>query len=196
MVCVPAGKLYLFVAIDRTSKFAFAELYEAATVKSAVGFLRALIKAVNAGRRSSRSEKLAGIRWFRPTVRRKTEDPKTHQRRTSIMRGLFGHVRPHRCHWPSRAAAPSVTVYSKPMATMVLMSPAACAPIPLNRGNCSQALRARARNCMPGSIEASACIANRQSFFSRSLVEAQKSSQACSRLREQYVIAALPEGAY
>jgi len=110
MVCVPAGKLYLFVAIDRTSKFAFAELYEAATVKSAVGFLRALIKAVNAGRRSSRSEKLAGIRWFRPTVRRKTEDPKTHQRRTSIMRGLFmgtsGHIaaigRPEPPPLPSR----------------------------------------------------------------------------------------------
>ena len=40
------GKLYLFVEIDRTSKFAFAELYEAATVKSAAGFLRPLIKAV------------------------------------------------------------------------------------------------------------------------------------------------------
>jgi hypothetical protein len=40
------GKLYRFVAIDRTSNFAFAELYEAATVKSAAGFLRTLIKAV------------------------------------------------------------------------------------------------------------------------------------------------------
>jgi hypothetical protein len=40
------GKLYLFVAIDRTSKFAFAQLHKAANVKNAVGFLRALIEAV------------------------------------------------------------------------------------------------------------------------------------------------------
>src|SRR3954470_1555207 len=40
------GKLYLFVAIDRTSKFIFAQLHEAANVKSAVGFLQALIEAV------------------------------------------------------------------------------------------------------------------------------------------------------
>src|SRR5436190_21911185 len=40
------GKLYLFVAIDRTSKFVFAQLHEAANVKSAAGFLRALIEAV------------------------------------------------------------------------------------------------------------------------------------------------------
>ena len=35
------GKLYLFVAIDRTSKFVFAQFHEAANVKSAVGFLQA-----------------------------------------------------------------------------------------------------------------------------------------------------------
>src|ERR1700675_3110338 len=40
------GKLYLFVAIDRTSKFAFAELEDAATVHSASAFLNALIQAV------------------------------------------------------------------------------------------------------------------------------------------------------
>jgi len=40
------GKLYLFVAIDRTSKFAFAQLHQAANVKTAAGFLRALIEAV------------------------------------------------------------------------------------------------------------------------------------------------------
>ncbi len=40
------GKLYLFVAVDRTSKFAFAQLHEAATVKTAAGFLEALIEAV------------------------------------------------------------------------------------------------------------------------------------------------------
>src|SRR3954464_13930916 len=40
------GKLYLFVAIDRTSKFVFAQLHEAANVKSAVGFLQVLIEAV------------------------------------------------------------------------------------------------------------------------------------------------------
>jgi transposase-like protein len=34
------GKLYLFVAIDRTSKFAFAQLHEVANVKTAVGFSR------------------------------------------------------------------------------------------------------------------------------------------------------------
>ncbi len=40
------GKLYLFVAIDRTSKFAFARLEEQATVETAAGFLQALIGAV------------------------------------------------------------------------------------------------------------------------------------------------------
>jgi transposase InsO family protein len=40
------GKLYLFVAIDRTSKFAFAELHERMTRPIAVAFLRRLIAAV------------------------------------------------------------------------------------------------------------------------------------------------------
>jgi transposase InsO family protein len=40
------GKLYLFVAIDRTSKFAFAQLHEAANIRTAVAFLEALIEAV------------------------------------------------------------------------------------------------------------------------------------------------------
>ena len=40
------GKLHLFVAIDRTSKFAFAELHEKATRAVAADFLRALIAAV------------------------------------------------------------------------------------------------------------------------------------------------------
>lgn len=40
------GKLFLFVAIDRTSKFAFAQLHEAANVATAVAFLEALIAAV------------------------------------------------------------------------------------------------------------------------------------------------------
>jgi hypothetical protein len=40
------GKLYLFVAIDRTSKFAFVRLEEHATVETAVAFLQALFKAV------------------------------------------------------------------------------------------------------------------------------------------------------
>ncbi len=40
------GKLYLFVAIDRTSKFAFVELHEKATTASSRDFLRRLIKAV------------------------------------------------------------------------------------------------------------------------------------------------------
>src|SRR6201993_1114527 len=38
------GKLYLFVAIDRTSKFAYAELHEKANRPTACGFLKALIK--------------------------------------------------------------------------------------------------------------------------------------------------------
>lgn len=41
-----AGKLYLFVAIDRTSKVAFAELHEKATRRVAAEFLRALIAAI------------------------------------------------------------------------------------------------------------------------------------------------------
>jgi transposase InsO family protein len=40
------GKLYLFVAIDRTSKFAFTELHSKATTRTAADLLRALIKAV------------------------------------------------------------------------------------------------------------------------------------------------------
>jgi transposase-like protein len=40
------GKLHLFVAIDRTSKFAYAELHETANRKTATAFLKALIKAV------------------------------------------------------------------------------------------------------------------------------------------------------
>ena len=40
------GKLYLFVAIDRTSKFAYAELHEKANRWTATHFLKALIKAV------------------------------------------------------------------------------------------------------------------------------------------------------
>jgi hypothetical protein len=40
------GRLYLFVAIDRTSKFAFVELHEKATMRGATDFLQALIKAV------------------------------------------------------------------------------------------------------------------------------------------------------
>lgn len=40
------GKLHLFVAVDRTSKFAFVQLHEAANVRTAVAFLEALIEAV------------------------------------------------------------------------------------------------------------------------------------------------------
>ncbi|ODT83866.1 MAG: transposase [Pelagibacterium sp. SCN 64-44] len=40
------GKLHLFVAIDRTTKFAFAQLHPAANVKTAAGFLQALVEAV------------------------------------------------------------------------------------------------------------------------------------------------------
>jgi transposase-like protein len=40
------GKMYLFVAIDRTSKFTFAELFDRATRPTAVEFLRHLIAAV------------------------------------------------------------------------------------------------------------------------------------------------------
>src|SRR5215211_2097838 len=41
-----AGKLYLFVAIDRTSKFAFARMHERATRRVAADFLHALVAAV------------------------------------------------------------------------------------------------------------------------------------------------------
>jgi transposase InsO family protein/transposase len=40
------GKLYLFVAIDRTSKFAVTELHEKATTRIPADFLRGLLKAV------------------------------------------------------------------------------------------------------------------------------------------------------
>ena len=44
-VCTDQGKLYMFVAIDRTSKFAFIELHEKATTAVSGGFLRNLLKA-------------------------------------------------------------------------------------------------------------------------------------------------------
>ena len=40
------GKLYLFVAIDRTSKFAYAELHDRANRHTATTFLKALLEAV------------------------------------------------------------------------------------------------------------------------------------------------------
>jgi transposase InsO family protein len=40
------GRLYLFVAIDRTSKFAFVELHAKATTRTAADFLHALVRAV------------------------------------------------------------------------------------------------------------------------------------------------------
>ena len=40
------GKLHLFVAIDRTSKYAFAELHERAPTRIAAAFLNRLIEAV------------------------------------------------------------------------------------------------------------------------------------------------------
>ena len=40
------GKLHMFVAIDRTSKFVFVELHERATRRVAKGFLQRLIEAV------------------------------------------------------------------------------------------------------------------------------------------------------
>ena len=43
------GKLYLYVGIDRTSKFAFAQLHEKADRPTAVAFLEALLEAVPYG---------------------------------------------------------------------------------------------------------------------------------------------------
>ena len=40
------GRLYLFVAVDRTSKFAFAQLQERATRRAAADFLQALVATV------------------------------------------------------------------------------------------------------------------------------------------------------
>jgi hypothetical protein len=40
------GRIYLFVAVDRTSKFAFAQLHDRATRRIAADFLRALVAAV------------------------------------------------------------------------------------------------------------------------------------------------------
>ncbi len=40
------GKLYLFVAVDRTSKFAFVRLEESATVETASAFFQQLIDAL------------------------------------------------------------------------------------------------------------------------------------------------------
>ena len=40
------GKLHLFVAVDRTSKFAFVQLLDHADMVAASSFLKALIEAV------------------------------------------------------------------------------------------------------------------------------------------------------
>jgi transposase-like protein len=45
-VQIAQGKLYLFVAIDSTSKFCYARLYEFASKSAAVGFLQDLIAFV------------------------------------------------------------------------------------------------------------------------------------------------------
>ena len=45
-VATEEGKLYLFVAIDRVSKFAFAELHEQASRRVAADFLRRLVERV------------------------------------------------------------------------------------------------------------------------------------------------------
>jgi hypothetical protein len=45
-VCMEEGRLYLLVAINRTSKFAFVKLHEKVTTGIASNFLRVLIKAV------------------------------------------------------------------------------------------------------------------------------------------------------
>jgi hypothetical protein len=45
-VSTQEGKLYLFVAIDRVSKFAFAELHEQASRRIAADFLRRLVERV------------------------------------------------------------------------------------------------------------------------------------------------------
>ncbi len=45
-VCTNEGRLYLFVAIDRTSKFAYAELHPDQTRTTACQFLRQVIAAV------------------------------------------------------------------------------------------------------------------------------------------------------
>ena len=45
-VRVEQGKAHLFVAVDRTSKFAFARLYRRATTLTAAAFLKALLRAV------------------------------------------------------------------------------------------------------------------------------------------------------
>ena len=48
-VSTAEGKLHLFVAVDRTSKFAFAQLLDRADMAAASGFLEALIEARRTG---------------------------------------------------------------------------------------------------------------------------------------------------
>lgn len=50
------GKLYLLVAIDRTSKFAFVEVHEKATQRVAANFLNVLLHAVPGNRCSAAAE--------------------------------------------------------------------------------------------------------------------------------------------
>jgi hypothetical protein len=61
------GGLHLIVAIDRTSKFAFVELHEKVTRKTAADFLRRLIAAVPT--RSTRSSPTTGPTSPRQAIR-------------------------------------------------------------------------------------------------------------------------------
>ncbi len=58
------GKLYLFVAIDRTSKFAVAQLVEKADSRTSWGFLGHLLEAVPYGIHMVLSDNVLCREWF------------------------------------------------------------------------------------------------------------------------------------
>jgi hypothetical protein len=80
------GKLYLLVAIDRVTKFAFAELHDRATRRIAADFLRRLIERVpytihtaltdNGPPQTSRAQSFSHLtRWSARHARNRQADP-------------------------------------------------------------------------------------------------------------------------
>ena len=60
------GKLYLFVAIDRTSKFAVVRLYDEATRRTSVQFLEEVLIVVPYKLHTILTEPLLVRHWFKP----------------------------------------------------------------------------------------------------------------------------------
>ena len=109
------GQLYLLVATDRTSKFAYTELHEKATRRVAADFLRNLIKAVPI-RFTPSSRTMALTSPIRPA----TVGPRLTSRRKSSGRSSSG---PMLSSWPA------------PATISIIASPSPSIPGPMGRSS-------------------------------------------------------------